>query len=85
MMDGIPDGIGNGRQLMLQALEFHHEIVRVSQGAPPAVLFIEIVGIGLSLDLDELSRALRFVATVVMVGDVVLRQAPAARLLQRRT
>ena len=85
MMDGIPDGIGNGGQFMLQALEFHHEIVRVSQGAPPAVLFVEIVSIGLPLDLDELSRALRFVATVVMVGDVVLRQAPAARLLQRRT
>ena len=85
MMDGIPDGIGDGSQLMLQAFEFHHEIVRVSQGTLSAVLFVEIVGIGLSLDLDELSRALRFVATVVMVGNIVLRQAAAARLLQRRT
>ena len=85
MMDGIPEGIGNSGQLMLQAIQLHFEITRFTQRSLPPILLVEIAGIGLSLDLEELSRAFRLIAAVMMVGNVTFGQTSAARLLQRRT
>jgi hypothetical protein len=84
-MDTLPERIGDGGQFVLQTIQFLCEMSRVPQGAFPAILFVEIVGIGLPFELNEMSGTFRFVTTVVMVGDVVFSQAATARPLQRRT
>jgi hypothetical protein len=53
---------------VLQTIQFLCEMSRVPQGAFPAILFVEIVGIGLPFELNEMSGTFRFVTTVVMVG-----------------
>ena len=83
-MDGIPDSIGNGGQLMLQAIQFHFKVTRFAQRTLPAILLVEIAGISLALDPNQKVRTIRFIATVMVVGNVAFGQTPAARLLQRR-
>ena len=81
-MDTLPERIGDGRQFVLQSVQFHREIPRIAQGALPAILFVEITCIGLPLDPEQAIRAFRFIASMMMVRHVILGQTPAPCLAQ---
>ena len=81
-MNTLPKRIGDGGQFMLQAVQFQCEIALVSQRHLPVILFVEVVRIGLSSDLDKFSGTLRLIASVVMVRQIVLGQASTPRPIE---
>ena len=57
---------------MLQAIQFHFEITRFTQRPLSAILLVEIASISLALNTDQEVWTFRFIATMMMVGNVVL-------------